>query len=84
MNSEVLIRAVKTRWNTITDVLKRAHDMRDVLNDLCSKSIFNKAGGVRLKRFRINDHEWTILRELHYLLDVRTPGLVACTCRLLC
>lgn len=61
LDSEVLIRAVKTRWNTVTEVLERALEMREVLGDLCDMAQFNKRSGVRLRRFLLTDEEWEIL-----------------------
>ena len=73
LNSEVLVRSVKTRWNTVADVLERAIDMQEVLEELCDMAQFNKKTGVRLRRFLVADEEWIILDELHRLLDVRIP-----------
>lgn len=70
LDSEVLIRAVKTRWNTVTEVLERALEMREVLGDLCDMAQFNKRSGVRLRRFLLTDEEWEILSQLSRLLDV--------------
>ena len=72
LDSETLVRAVKTRWNTVTDVLERALEMRGVLAELCDDARFNKARdrGMRLRRFLLDDEEWTVIEELHRLLDV--------------
>lgn len=72
MKSEVLVRAVKTRWNTVTEVLDRALKMRNVLGGLCDTVEFNKRDGVRLRRYILSDSEWVIVNELHQLLMVRT------------
>ncbi|OJT06793.1 hypothetical protein TRAPUB_2358 [Trametes pubescens] len=68
LKSEVLVRAVKTRWNTVTEVLDRALKMRNVLGGLCDKVEFNKRDGVRLRRYILSDSEWVIVNELHQLL----------------
>ena len=72
INSETLVRAVKTRWNTVTEVFDRALDMRELLEALCNNPRFNKTKdrGLRLRRFLLSDEEWTIIEELHRLLDV--------------
>lgn len=70
LNSKVLIRSVKTRWNTVTEVLGRALEMRAVLMDLCHMVQFNKARGVRLRQFVLSNEEWVVLQQLHDLLDV--------------
>ncbi|OJT07894.1 hypothetical protein TRAPUB_1210 [Trametes pubescens] len=70
LDSEVLIRAVKTRWNTVTEVLERALEMRDVLGELCDKAQFNKRSGARLRRYLLVDEEWEILEQLWRLLHL--------------
>ena len=72
LNSEVLVHSVKTRWNTVVEVLERALEMKDVLADLCDMVQFNRPGSVRLRRFMLTDTEWEILAQLHQLLDVRS------------
>lgn len=74
LNSEVLLRSVATRWNTVTEVLERALGMRDVLGDLCDKYQFNKPQGVRLRRFALTDKDWELISQLYQLLHVRLPG----------
>ena len=74
LNAEVLVRAVKTRWNTVTMVLDRALEMKDILSGLCDKHEFNQPRGARLRRFILSDDEWTLLEELHFLLKV------SCSC----
>ncbi|OJT15227.1 hypothetical protein TRAPUB_8205 [Trametes pubescens] len=68
INSEVLIWPVKTRWNTVTEVLAHALEMCDVLTELCDKTQFNCHDGVHLRRFMLDDNEWELLYELHRLL----------------
>ena len=73
LDSKVLVRAVKTRWNTVTEVLERGLQMREVLGQLCDMTAFNssKSGGVQLRRYTIDDDEWEILEQLFKLLHVR-------------
>ncbi|PIL29554.1 hypothetical protein GSI_08362 [Ganoderma sinense ZZ0214-1] len=75
--SEVLIRAVRTRWNTVTMVLARALDLRPILFGVCDKAEFNKSQGVRLRRFIIEDEDWPILEQLHELLAVFLEATMA-------
>ncbi len=75
LNSETLIRCVKTRWNTVTEVIGRALQMRPVLADLCDMVQFNKPRGACLRQYILNDDEWTVLQQLHDLLDVRSSSL---------
>ena len=72
LNSETLVYAVRTRWNTVTEVLERGLQMREVLGQLCDMTAFNssKSGGVQLRRYTINDEEWVILEQLFKLLHV--------------
>ena len=71
----MLVRAVKTRWNTVRDVLERAQKMRDILWRLCDKTEFNdpKSGGVKLRQYMIEEEEWVVLDQLFRILDVRFP-----------
>ncbi len=48
---KVLMRLVKTRWNTVVEVLNRAVTMKSVLAELCNKAQFNKPRGIRLRRY---------------------------------
>ena len=68
--SEVLVRAVRTRWNTVTMVLERALELRPILFNVCDKAEFNKAQGVRLRRFIVEEDEWPVLEQLYTLLAV--------------
>ena len=68
--SEVLVRAVRTRWNTVTMVLARALELRSILFNVCNMAEFNKAQGVRLHRFIVDEGDWPILEQLYELLAV--------------
>ena len=70
INSEVLVRMVKTRWNTVATVLARALELRPVLDDLCDMHRFNGEKSARLRRYILSNAEWTVLEQLHALLDV--------------
>ncbi|KAL1937047.1 hypothetical protein VTO73DRAFT_15573 [Trametes versicolor] len=69
LNSDVLVRCVKTRWNSVTEVLARALEMRTVLTDLCDMVQFNKARGARLRQYILSDEEWTAIAQIYALLD---------------
>ena len=73
LKSEVLVRPVKTRWNTVCMVLERAIQLRDALTPLCVMAQFNTSAsrGLRLKRFVLSDDDWTFVEQLHSLLEVR-------------
>lgn len=73
---------MRTRWNTVTCVVGRAIDLNPVLDDLCDMHQFNKdpKRGLRLRRFILKDEEWTVLKDLHRLLDVSG----ACVATVLC
>ena len=70
--SDVLIRPVKTRWNTMVQVLERAIVLREPLHDICKMLQFNKKGMVHLDRFNLDDDEWEMIGQLHALLEVGT------------
>ncbi|KAL1945891.1 hypothetical protein VTO73DRAFT_1893 [Trametes versicolor] len=69
IHSEVLVRSVATRWNTVAAVIERALELQEVLGDLCDMAQFNKPRGVRLRRFILTDDDWMLLDQLHRLLD---------------
>ena len=74
LKSETLLRPVRTRWNTVTIVIGRATGMKSTIGALCDMHQFNKdSKGLRLRRFILSDDEWTILSDLHRLLDVSLP-----------
>ena len=79
LKCETLIRPVRTRWNTVTCVLGRAIDLSPVLDKLCDMYQFNKdpKRSLRLRHFIIKDPEWTVLKDLHRLLDV-SPMFTHC------
>ncbi len=80
LDSEVLIRAVKTHWNTYTHVLERTIELREVLGDLCDMAQFNKPGrgcGLHLRNLILTDEEWDIIEQLYRLLQVSTLRLVS-------
>lgn len=70
LEEQILLRSVPTRWNSVAEMLGRALLLRKALTDLCDMNQFNKRGGVRLRRFTIDDEEWVLLTQLHSVLDV--------------
>lgn len=79
---KVLVRSVKTRWNTVVEVLNRAVTMKSVLGELCDKAQFNKPRGIRLQRYVLTEEEWLVIEQLRLLLDVSTvhiTGRIRCT-----
>ena len=73
LGNEVLIRAVKTRWNTVALVLKRAREMRNVIPALLNTPQLNnpKQGGIYLRQYTLSTEEWVIIDQLYELLNVR-------------
>ncbi|EAU88633.2 hypothetical protein CC1G_01006 [Coprinopsis cinerea okayama7 len=65
-----IVRDVATRWNSTTEVIKSALDLKEPLNQLVVQTQFNKAGGVRLQRFSLDNTEWEILKQLGPMLDM--------------
>jgi hypothetical protein len=67
-----MVRDVATRWNSTTELIGRALQLRDPLKLLVIMEEYNKPRGVRLQRFQLSDQEWALLKQLHSLLDVST------------
>jgi hypothetical protein len=66
----ILIRDVITRWNTLTEVIGRALQLREPLSHLVTLEQHNKGSrGVRLNRFKLSKQKWELLGQLHPLLD---------------
>ena len=70
INSEVLVRMVKTRWNTVATVLERVLELKDIFPELCDMHRFNGNGSPRLRRYILSTAEWAVLEQLYHLLDV--------------
>ncbi len=67
----VLIRAVLTRWNTVSDMLARGIELRVVLTHICDTLQFNNGSRtMRLWRFILSDEEWTVLEQCSKYLGV--------------
>ena len=73
LQSDVLVRPVVTRWNTVCAVLERALDMQDIVSEVCDQAQFNRRDGVRLRRFILTEEEWSMLDDMYRLLDVSAP-----------
>ena len=65
-----MIRDVATRWNSTTELIGRALQLREPLKLLVIMQEYNKPRGVRLQRFQLSDQEWALLKQLFSLLDV--------------
>jgi hypothetical protein len=70
-----MIRDVATRWNSTTELIGRALQLREPLKLLVIMKEYNKPRGVRLQRFQLSDQEWELLKQLFSLLDVSTTYL---------
>jgi hypothetical protein len=67
----LMIRSVATRWNTTSELIGRALQLREPLNLLVNLEQHNRAGrGARLHRFKLSRQEWELLSQLHPLLEV--------------
>lgn len=69
-----LIRSVSTRWNSVSNMLMRGIKLKTILDDVCNRTEFNKSGGPRLRRFKFDKTEWTILEQLAPILDVSSTA----------
>lgn len=65
-----MIRDVSTRWNSTAELIQRALELEDALKILVLMEAHNKSQGVRLRRFRLTEAEWDLLKEISPLLDV--------------
>src|ERR1700739_4552673 len=68
---KLMVRSVKTRWNTLTEVIGCALELREALMLLVNLEPHNKGTrGVRLSRFKLAKQEWELLTQLYPLLEV--------------
>ena len=65
-----MVRDVATRWNSTTELLERALQLRDALNLLVIAEQHNRPRSVRLKHFQLVKQEWELLEKLFLLLEV--------------
>ena len=67
----VLIRAVVTCWNTVSDMLQCGMDLREVLDHVCDMHKFNDTPrSMCLCRFILSEDEWTVLEQCSKYLDI--------------
>ncbi|KAJ7064063.1 hypothetical protein C8F01DRAFT_984191 [Mycena amicta] len=59
-----MIRAVLTRWNTVTDVLTRGLELQPALDRLCSTS----TGRASIKALLLSNEEWQVVYQLQAVL----------------
>ena len=64
------IRAVATRWNSLTMAIERAIELRPVLERLFAMGKWDKAGKDGLCRYCLSDEEWELLCQLDIVLKV--------------
>ena len=67
---------VATRWNSTSELLTRALQLRKALNLLVGYEQHNKPRTARLQRFRLSAPEWELLEQLWPLLDVCRHDLI--------
>lgn len=70
IESKLMVRDVSTRWNSTSELVKRAIELKSALAILVVKAEHNRARGVRLKRFQLLPQEWQLLSDISLLLDV--------------
>jgi len=66
-----MVRDVATWWNSTSELLARALQLRKALNLLVGYEQHNKPRSARLLRFKLSTAEWELLEQLWPLLDVR-------------
>ncbi|THH18736.1 hypothetical protein EUX98_g8907 [Antrodiella citrinella] len=64
-----MIRTVATRWNSTSDAIARALELRLAINKLLALSKYDQPGKKGLRRFKLFDPEWVILERIHPLLQ---------------
>lgn len=65
-----LIRDISVRWNSTSNTVYRAVELRKPVETVAAKSVFNKPRGIQLKKLVPDEAEWTLLTSLIPLLDV--------------
>lgn len=65
-----MVRDVPTRWNSTAELIQRALELKSPLGVLVIKAEHNRPRGVRLRRFRLLESEWNIMKQLSPLLEV--------------
>lgn len=61
-----MLRAVITRWNTVTDVIVRGLDLQPALDKLCAAS----RGRASIKELLLSNDEWQCMFQLGEVLKV--------------
>lgn len=67
-----MVRAVDTRWNTVSMTLSRALALKPGLQILVAMPEHTRPKSARLQRFRLSTSEWALLAALFPMLDVRS------------
>jgi hypothetical protein len=71
----LMVRDVATRWNSTAELLGRALQLREALNQLVKSEHHNRPRSARLRRFQLTKPEWDLLDKLYPLLDVCVQSL---------
>jgi hypothetical protein len=74
----MLKKDVSTQWNSTVELSQSGLKVCPGLDRLVVQAEFNKPGGVKLRRFRLSDDEWKIIRQLSPMLDVRPEFVFTC------
>lgn len=64
LDERIMPRDVSTRWNSTYDMLKFALDYRIALDTITGER------DMKLRKYELNDEEWTIARQLGDTLEV--------------
>ena len=65
-----MIRPIETRWNSVTEAMERAIFLQPALDKLVDAPQHNTLRSMKLSRFKLNDSEWEVLRQLQPILQV--------------
>ena len=75
-----MVRAVKTRWNSLVDAIKRAIVLRAALEKFFNLAKYGEGRASDLTAYRLTAQEWLLLTQLERVLDVRTYLPYALSC----
>ena len=65
LDKRVIPHDVRTRWNATYDMLDCAYEYRKAINKITD------IRDMKLRQYKIDGHEWEIIRQLRDLLKVR-------------
>ncbi len=71
IDAKKLTRPVATQWNSMTQAMQRALDIKPALDHLVDYPQHNTSHGPKLRQFKLSDEEWNFVALLCKILQVR-------------